>query len=100
MAWSPCTSVRLSLVAEYGWLTLHNTSRLKLTQAEVNHLFFAHNYPKTANKLFSSLCQRTPLHIAAGKGYEYTLLYLIEQGADVNIKDNDGVCTHMRHYKY
>ena len=45
------------------------------------------------NMLFSSLCQRTPLHIAAGKGYEYTLLCLIEQGADVNIKDNEGVCT-------
>jgi len=47
---------------------------------------------------FFSLCQRAPLHIAAGKGYEYTLKCLIEQGADVNIKDNDGVCTYMRHH--
>ena len=50
--------------------------------------------------LFSSPCQRTALHIAAGKGYEYTLLCLVKQGADINIKDNDGVSTHVRHHYY
>ena len=35
--------------------------------------------------------QVTPLHCAADKGKEGTVLLLIEKGADINIKDNDGV---------
>ena len=49
---------------------------------------------------FFFLFQRTPLHIAAGKGYKYTLECLIKQGADINITDNDGVSTHVRHHYY
>ena len=41
----------------------------------------------------SSLLQRTPLHIAAGKGYTEPMKSLVAKGADVNIKDNAGVCT-------
>ena len=42
-----------------------------------------------------SLHQRTPLHIAAKENYERTAECIIDQGADTNIKDNDGVreCT-------
>ena len=35
--------------------------------------------------------QMTPLHLGAGKGKEDTVQLLIEKGADVNIKNNDGV---------
>ena len=37
---------------------------------------------------FVSPHQRTPLHLAAGEG---TTHILIEKGADINIKDSDGV---------
>ena len=39
------------------------------------------------------ITQRTPLHVAAGKGYKYTTEVIVKAGADINIKDNDGVCT-------
>ena len=36
--------------------------------------------------------QQTPSHLAAEKGrFENTLKYLVDIGADINIKDNDGV---------
>ena len=36
--------------------------------------------------------QQTPLHLAAKRGrFENTLKYLIARGADINIKDIDGV---------
>ena len=38
-----------------------------------------------------SFHQRTPLHIAVSGGYKDTVEYLIKQGADISIKDNDGV---------
>ena len=34
----------------------------------------------------------TPLHRAAEEDNEGTVQLLIEKGADVNVKDNDGVC--------
>ena len=38
------------------------------------------------------LHQRTPSHLAAEKGrFENTLKYLVDKGAHINIKDNDGV---------
>ena len=39
--------------------------------------------------------QRTPLHVAAGKGYKYTTEVIVKAGADINVKDNDGVCTDL-----
>ena len=40
------------------------------------------------------LHQRTPLHLAAEQGrFENILGYLLDKGADINIKDNDGVNT-------
>ena len=41
--------------------------------------------------LFLSLIQQTPLHIAAGGGYTYTVKHLVKEGADINIKDKKGV---------
>ena len=38
-----------------------------------------------------SLHQRTPLFWAADEGHVDVVRYLVEQGADINIKDNDGV---------
>ena len=33
----------------------------------------------------------TPLHLAAKGGYSKVVNYLLDQGADVNIKDHNGV---------
>lgn len=41
--------------------------------------------------LYNSLHQWTPLHHAARGGYELTVEYLIDKGADINTKDNDEV---------
>ena len=38
-----------------------------------------------------SPCQMTPLHCATREGKVGTVQILIEKGADINIKDNDGV---------
>ena len=35
--------------------------------------------------------QQTPLHIAASKGCDYTVEFLVKKGADMNIKDKNGV---------
>ena len=35
--------------------------------------------------------QRTPLHVAATKGHDYTVECLVEKGANINIQDDDGV---------
>ena len=33
----------------------------------------------------------TPLHLAAKSGHVKIVIYLCDQGADINIQDNDGV---------
>ena len=35
--------------------------------------------------------QRTPLHRAVEQGHAGTAQFLVEKGADINVKDNDGV---------
>ena len=40
---------------------------------------------------FVSPGQRTPLHWAATEGEEGTAQFLVEKGADINIKDSFGV---------
>ena len=37
------------------------------------------------------LLQRTPLHVAASKGHDYTVKLLVEKGAGISIKDKTGV---------
>ena len=44
----------------------------------------------TENNVFS-LSQQTPMHTAAKEGNEYTMEGLVKLGADINIKDKDGV---------
>ena len=44
-----------------------------------------------SSNLVSSPEQRTPLHCAAKWGHVGAVDYLIQAGADVNIKDDDGV---------
>ena len=34
-----------------------------------------------------SLHQRTPLHVAARRGHVHTVGYLVDKGADINIRD-------------
>ena len=41
--------------------------------------------------IFLFLHQMTPLHLAAESGRIKMVNYLVEQGADVNIQDNNGV---------
>ena len=38
-----------------------------------------------------SLSQQTPLHTAAEDGNQYTMDGLVKLGADINLKDKDGV---------
>ena len=45
----------------------------------------------TVLQLLFSLYQRTPLHIASKEGYRYTTECLVDKGADINMKDDDGV---------
>ena len=40
---------------------------------------------------FHFFVQQTPLHIAVREGQEYTVKSLVENGANVNSKDKDGV---------
>ena len=43
--------------------------------------------------IFSS--QQTPLHVAVSKGRDYMVEYLVEKGADMNIKDKNGVSVKL-----
>ena len=48
---------------------------------------------------FLFLHQMTPLHLAAESGRIKILGYLVDQGADINIQDDNGViiCDHTYH---
>ena len=39
-------------------------------------------------------CQKTPLHVAASNGHDYTVKCLVKKKADINIKDKTGVRVH------
>lgn len=41
--------------------------------------------------LFYYYYQQTPLHIAAKEGHDHTVKYLVDKGADIHIKDINGV---------
>ena len=82
----------MTLYRKFGqsrvWVLFHQTTVL---------LFCYTNIPACMWKSIDfigykySLHQRTPLHIAARENYERTAECIIDQGADTNIKDNDGV---------
>ena len=40
---------------------------------------------------YGFLYQQTPLHTAVAKGHDYTVICLIKNGADISIKDKNGV---------
>ena len=42
-------------------------------------------------RFFCYFHQRTPLHVAAEAGHVDTVEYLVNNGADINFKDDDGV---------
>ena len=46
---------------------------------------------RQSNQHAFSLNQQTPLHLAAREGHMDTVEFLINNGADINIQDNNGV---------
>ena len=44
-----------------------------------------------ALKVVTFFYQRTPLHVAARKGHDYTVKCLVKKGADMDTKDKTGV---------
>ena len=55
-----------------------------------NHLFNYYVFVLNVYACFSHH-QSTPLHKAAERGRKDIVTYLVERGADVSIKDHDGV---------
>ena len=49
----------------------------------------------TSLKFVTFFCQQTPLHVAVSKGRDYMVEYLVEKGADMNIKDKNGVSVKL-----
>ena len=45
----------------------------------------------TSLKFATFSYQQTPLHVAARKGRDYTVEYLVNKGADMNSEDKKGV---------
>ena len=50
--------------------------------------------------LFLYLHKMTPLHLAAESGHIKILYYLVDEGADINIQDDNGVITCICAIKY
>ena len=58
------------------------------------YLTYVHNRNILVLKLFClsvSLHQKVPLHMAAEEGHKDIVECLVDKGADINIKNNDGV---------
>ena len=66
------------------WLVLIANSQL---YSRLPH----HSWWTLFNYFAYSSHQYTPLHNAAHKGHMHIVRYLVEQGADINIKDKNGV---------
>ena len=57
------------------------------------------NQLQTTRSIIANTClkfctfsfQQTPLHVAASNGHDYTVKWLVQKGADINIKDKKGV---------
>ena len=63
---------------------------LNTTQLLSNYTY-KYTYSIANAYLFLTLHQQTPMHTAAKNGDEFILKGLVKLGADINIKDNDGV---------
>ena len=75
------------------------------TQERFLYTIFAHtDYQKYVKSVcilghIFVLIQWAPLHTAAEKGrFENTLKYLVHKGADISIRDNDGVIVMSLHF--
>ena len=49
------------------------------------------NIANTSFKPVTFSYQQTPLHVAASRGHDCTVEYLVEKGDDMNVKDTKGV---------
>ena len=49
----------------------------------------------TSLKFVTFSYQQTPLHVAASKGYDNTVEWLVKEGADMDIKDKKGVSENL-----
>ena len=49
----------------------------------------------TSLKFVTFSYQQTPLHVAAIKGHDYTVECLVKKGANMNIKDKNGVSVKL-----
>ena len=108
-----CTSSPSVLLISYTKHLFSNLHSLRLAELYVNIYLASESIlwlKQLASSTWNSSCkkyplyiycfeilfflfQRTPLHIAAGKGYTDTTESLVAKEADINIKDNDGVST-------
>ena len=72
---------------------IHSGSQLqKLTYVKICQFWITvAMYQCPQLKLLFILNQCTPLHVAASKGHDYTVKYLVKKGADIGIKDKAGV---------
>ena len=66
--------------------------KLKQTMHQSLVQCFLHRF---MSSVFSLSSQQTPLHTAAKVGNEYTMRELVKLGANMNIKDNDGVSENV-----
>ena len=49
----------------------------------------------TSLQFVTFIYQQTPLHVAASKGHDYTVECLVKKGANMNIKDKNGVSEQL-----
>ena len=52
-------------------------------------------FANTSLKFVTLSSQQTPLHVAASKDRDHMVKYLVEKGADMNIKDKNGVSVKL-----
>ena len=60
---------------------------MKVSQFQITISIIANTWLKFVTFSY----QQTPLHVAVSKGRDYTVEYLVEKGADMDIKDKNGV---------
>ncbi|XP_077062695.1 L-asparaginase [Siphateles boraxobius] len=97
--WSAlATSLRLGWLGTENVRTEMKTCQLALSPnllnssaVEEDYLGLEEHLREGADVSCGDERRRTPLHVAAGEGYEGTVRFLLQQGADVNAVDCDGI---------